>query len=400
MFISAIFCKEVTENILTFRNAITTMLCLVLFVASIILLYQDYSARLANHNLRNIEGQLSVERHPRIAKRPTWLSFFARGLDPNMGQLVRIWKSQPFGYPGGNVTAAAEANYLSSLFPVPDFSYLVATVMSLLALFFAFDAICGEKQHGTLRLMVANSVSRGEILLGKWLGGYVSFLMCVLPGLVLMLIVVALLPMVSLNGEDWLRIGVIIALSVIYLSSFFLLGLSISTRVHRQETALILILLIWLIWVIGVPNFGVLIARRLHSTPFVADHIQSLKRQLEGPEEWRLDQCRILDNEALRMVRNQATLTQHLSRMSPLGSFIAAVTAMAGTGVEDTHRYKEYVIYWDRQRRKHEASRFAPTEMGFRDSLASIVVDLGLLILLNVAFFMGAYLSFLRYDIR
>jgi ABC-type transport system involved in multi-copper enzyme maturation permease subunit len=399
MSISAIFYKEITENILTFRNVITTVLCLVLFVTSIILLYHDYSARLTNHSLRNIDGHLSTEHHPRVAKKPTPLSFFARGLDPNMGRLTRIWSAQPFGYPGGNPEAPAEGNYLSSLFPVPDSSYVVRTVMSLLALLFAFDAICGEKERGTLRLMIANNVSRGEVLLGKWLGGYISFLLCVLPGLVLMLIVITLLPMVSLDGEDWLRVGMILMLAFIYLSLFSLLGLFVSARVHRSETALVLILLIWMIWVVGVPNFGPFITKWLYSTP-VAQHIHGLKQQIEGTEEWRLKQCRKLDDEALRMVRNRATLAQHLSRLSPLGSFVAAVTTMAKTGVEDTHRYKAYVMHWDRQRRVHEGFLFAPTEMTFRDSFAGIIVDLGLLILLNVVFFMGACLSFLRYDIR
>jgi ABC-type transport system involved in multi-copper enzyme maturation permease subunit len=310
-----------------------------------------------------------------------------------------------------------EENYLLSLFRVPDFSYLVKTVLSLLALFFAFDLICGEKGQGTLRLMLANPVDRGEILLGKWLGGYVSFLMCVLPGLALMLIAVTLLPMVSLNGEAWLRIGVIIALSFVYLSLFFLLGLFISTRVRRPETALVLILLVWLIWVVGVPNFSSLIAKRIYPTPTTAEiwiQKRDLKESITRQEYYK--QCWNIDFEIVRMVRNQAALAQYLARVSPLGSYVAAATTMAQTGVEDTHRYKEYVIRWDKQRRELEGTQrrptwdkarrekegisFAPTNMTFQDSLATIFLDLALLILFNVVFFMGAYLSFLRYDIR
>jgi ABC-type transport system involved in multi-copper enzyme maturation permease subunit len=416
MSISAIFYKEITENILTFRNIITTVLCLVLFLTSIFLLYNNYKARLTNYDLRDTEGQLYFGNRPKLTKRPTPLSIFARGLDPDMGRLIVIWQSQPRHRPGGDPLDPGEKNYLLSLFRVPDFSYLVKTVMSLLALFFAFDLICGEKRRGTLRLMLANSVSRGEILLGKWLGGYVSFLLCVLPGLALMFIVVTLLPMVSLNGEDWLRVGIIIVLSFIYISLFFLLGLFISTRVHRPETALILILLVWLIWVMGVPNFSPLIAKRI-SPVLEMKEIQRQKALIQATSQQEYyEQCWKMNDEVLRTVRNQAALTQHLARVSPLGSYVAAATTMARTGVEDAHRYKAYVMHWDKRRRDLEGAPFgptwnraereeaglffAPTEMTLQDSLATIMVDLALLILFNVVFFMGAYLSFLRYDIR
>jgi hypothetical protein len=73
---------------------------------------------------------------------------------------------------------------------------------------------------------------------------------------------------------------------------------------------------------------------------------------------------------------------------------------MARTGVEDTHRYKDYVIHWDKARREQEGLPFAPTEISFEDSFRTITVDLVLLILFIFLFFMGAYLSFLRYDVR
>ena len=89
---------------------------------------------------------------------------------------------------------------------------------------------------------------------------------------------------------------------------------------------------------------------------------------------------------------------------------------MARTGVEDTHQYKAYVMHWDKRRRDVEGTpfaptwnreerekaglSFAPTEMSLQNSLATIMVDLALLVIFNVVFFMGAYLSFLRYDIR
>ena len=415
MHIWSICRKEITENVLTFRNVITTVLCLVLFPTSIFLSYNDYTTRLANYNLRDTEGQHYFGHRPMLAKKPAPLSIFARGLDPDMGRLTIIWQGSIRGGPGGEIVEPGEENDLLSLFRVPDFSYLVKTVLSLLALFFAFDAICGERARGTLRLLLANPVSKSEILLGKWVGGLASFLLSVLPGFALMLFVVTLLPLLSLDGEAWLRIGTIFGVSLIYLSTFFLLGLFLSTRVQRPETALILILLAWLTWVIGVPNFSSLIANRIY--PFSTSDTVTQKQNTEADSDKELyEQYWKINFQAERMVQNQSSLIQHLARVSPLGSFVAASTTMAQTGVEDAHRYKGYILRWDRQRRDLEDNPFnpdwdqtrreqaglyyAPTRMSFEESLETIWVDTVLLILFNLIFFMGTYLSFLRYRVQ
>jgi ABC-type transport system involved in multi-copper enzyme maturation permease subunit len=52
---------------------------------------------------------------------------------------------------------------------------------------FVFDAICGEKERGTLKVLLSNSVPRDLVLLGKWIGGYISlaipFLIALLGGI-------------------------------------------------------------------------------------------------------------------------------------------------------------------------------------------------------------------------
>ena len=166
----------------------------------------------------------------------------------------------------------------------------------------------------------------------------------------------------------------------------------------------------------GVPNFSPLIAKRIRPVLEMKE-IQRQKALIQATSEQEYyEQCWKMNDEALRTVRNQAELAQHLSRVSPLGSYMAAATTMARTGVEDTYCYKAYVMRWDKRRRDLEGAFFkphwnraereeaglffAPVEMILQDSFAAIMVDLALLILFNVVFFMGAYLSFLRYDIR
>ena len=120
--------------------------------------------------------------------------------------------------------------------------------------------------------------------------------------------------------------------------------------------------------------------------------------------------------QAERTVQYQSRLVQNLARVSPLGSYVAAATTLAETGLEDAHRYKGYVLRWDRQRRDLEDNPlnpnwdqtrreqaglyYTPTRMSLHESLATIWVDAALLILFNLIFFMGTYLSFLRYSVQ
>jgi len=408
--------KEITENIISYRNIITSTLCIILFLLSIFLLSRDYQNRRESYDSRDVLGQTRTGKRPKIAKEPTKLSILAKGLDEHMGRLLFIWWGQPNKMEtGAEVIDTGLKNLLMSLFAPPDFVYIVKIVLSLLALFFAYDAICGEKQRGTLRLMLANSVSRGSVLLGKWLGGFASFLLCFLPALLLVLIWMVVFPVAPLRGEDWARIGLLVLLSLMYISIFFSLGLFVSTITHRTSTALLIILFLWVIWAITVPNLGVLIAQRLSPVTEPQDIISQKRdvsrQQYDSTLEY-FEACWKVDDKYIAMVNKQANLAQQLSRFSPLASYTYAATTIARTGMNESQRYKRAVVEWDRNIRRvamtqnvgaydwEEKVPFVYHEMSLAEGLNAITVDIVLLILFNVLLFMAACVAFIRYDVR
>ncbi|MEE8583230.1 MAG: ABC transporter permease subunit [Acidobacteriota bacterium] len=64
-------------------------------------------------------------------------------------------------------------------------------VLSLFAILFAYNAVSGEKEQGTLRLSFSNAVPRDSYILGKAAG---SFLALAIPLLILILLGCLLLP--------------------------------------------------------------------------------------------------------------------------------------------------------------------------------------------------------------
>ena len=63
-----------------------------------------------------------------------------------------------------------EAGPRLGVFPPHDLGLIVQVVLSLFCLLLSYDAICGEKEAGTLRLKNSFSVPRRLILLGKGFG--------------------------------------------------------------------------------------------------------------------------------------------------------------------------------------------------------------------------------------
>jgi len=81
----------------------------------------------------------------------------------------------------------------------------VQIAMSLLALLFMFRSICGERESGTLKLMMANAVPRDIVLLGKWVGGYLGLILPFLLAAGIGILALNLTPLVSLKAEHWIR---------------------------------------------------------------------------------------------------------------------------------------------------------------------------------------------------
>ena len=232
---------------------------LLLVVANTAVLLKDYERRLAAYNTTlKTEHQRSRERKTYsggrlgVARPPNPLSIFNVGLDKRLGN--EIWISHGFVPTLWDAGTYKMTNPLLNLFSSIDIVFIFKVVLSLIALVFAYDAIAGERERGTLRLVVTHPVSRGQILLAK----YISAMLCLLvPLLISLLLAVILLTTsiaISLSVGDFLLIGGIILSSIVYLSVFYLIGMLISAVTRRTGTALMLAMFVWGFWVLMYPN--------------------------------------------------------------------------------------------------------------------------------------------------
>ena len=251
-----------------------------------------------------------------------------------------------------------------------DWVFTIGVVLSLVALLFTFEAIVGEKERGTLKLVMAQSLPRHTLLLGKFLGAMLVLSLVMILGVVVNLLLVLSLSEAHLGAGETVKLAGMVGLALLYLSIFVSLGLWVSVRSSSARASLVSVLLLWtcttLIW---PQTGGVLAARLLQSqseTPvihkkdkMIMESPSSLKmhqlagtlnrRNLKNPakvqplaEAIRADRraAQQIEDEILADQLNQTEFTRNLVRLSPMGCFQYSMEALAGTGLA---RHKSFI---------------------------------------------------------
>ena len=245
--------RELLDNLMTFRFAAAVLIMLLLVVANTVVLIKDYENRLADYNtalkthqqqlqekITYSAGKLEVDRPPNP------LSIFNVGFDKRLGNEVEVsHRYVPTLWDAGS---HGSTNSFMDMFASMDVVFIFEVILSLLALIFAYDALAGEYEHGTLRLVLTHSVRRGYILLAKYISAMVCLLVPLLMSLLLAVILLTTSTSISLSTDDFLRIGGIIFTSIVYLSVFYLIGMLISVATRRTSTALMLSMFAWGFW--------------------------------------------------------------------------------------------------------------------------------------------------------
>ena len=172
--------KELQENLYSYRFPLFALICVLLVPLGLYVNNLNYikSVRDYNEQMRLAdEAVASIQMQDLMAGKiaikgfrpPALLSVFSQGFE---GALPRFYEFTPDGYTPGE-SSSGEASILSVQGKI-DFVFLIQMVLSLVGLLFASDVIAGEKESGTLRAMLSNSLPRDTILVGKITGGYLA----------------------------------------------------------------------------------------------------------------------------------------------------------------------------------------------------------------------------------
>lgn len=384
-----IFISELRNSVASGKAFVAFLLMLVAFLISLGMMSQEYQRRLDNYKTSltfpaedmfwnkifywEFEGG-GLTQSDNITmplakiKPPDPMIFFARGLDTEMRQGVYFLETFPII--DLSVQPEQEVNLLNVIFPAPDFLFMVKVLVSLLAMLFAFDMICGERENGTLKLMLASGASRAGVFAGKFLGGILSLWVVFTAAFLVYLLALSFLTPVTLEGETIQRVGLIYLVSLLHVAVFFSLAAMISAFTRRSAPALVLTLFFWIVIVLVLPGLASLVAQqfaRAESEQQVAQMklktAQAMEaeysrqnpgsdRNYSGSYGVRHDEIRPqivaemqkIEDEHRRKKERQIALTSQLARVSPVGSLSHAMTSISRVGIDDIKLYREDLL--------------------------------------------------------
>ena len=384
--------KEIMHHILSVRFVALLLMCLLLVPLTLSINYRRYSQNLVDYQESIKREQTEAKENPPNAQdpnaevskfflKPTPLSVFANGLEDALPTYLGMTRNGVRQGSAG-VSQASVAYVLGNL----DFLFIVGTVFSLLALLFTFDAVAGEREAGTLRINLSNSLPRDVFLWSKLIGGYIVF---VVPFLVSFLLGLLLLVWQGFPlGEPRVALPVLglTLIALLYIAVFFAIGVFISTYLDNAKTALIVAFTFWVFAVLIVPRGAFVVAKLVSPTrtqqavymekttlrnnlskdkdekiakkmaetfagnggfisiraddPAFQKRMDKLKKPIE--EEFRLafqDQTNKIDRDYQREKARQEYVGETLSRIAPTSSLSYIAINLTQTGKLKRDRY-------------------------------------------------------------
>ncbi|RKX26600.1 MAG: hypothetical protein DRP45_03115 [Candidatus Zixiibacteriota bacterium] len=473
--------KELRAIILSPKFFGSFAICSILILLSVFTGIQEYKASQKQYdaatNLVNEEllvatswGNLDTKAY----RAPDPMQVFVSGLSYDVGRWSNI--SPETGVKLRH--SAYSDDPIFAVFRFVDFAFIVMFVLSLIAIQFTYDAVNGERESGTLRLVFSNAVPRAKYLLakcvGSWLGLAVPLGVPILLGLLLVLVMG-----VPLSVGHWAKIATLLALSLLLFTFFVFLGVLISTLTRRSSVSFLVAILVWVLFVMIIPRAGVMAAGGMVNVPRVAE----VEAQREGfaNERWDkfyADMIKVWENscsisaegrwqsmkaedsarkaieqeieefdarlqEDLQQRRTrQEDLAWTLARFSPAAAYQLAAMSLAETDTQNKTQYEDAMSTYREQfsqvveQKRAESGdelgisigmsmtpdgkqeiavgssrdlgaldvsdlpRFEPPKQTYAETAAPTVVDFGLIMLSILITFAGAFVAFLRYDVR
>ncbi len=461
--------KEMLENLLSLRFVLSLLLIILLFSVSGFLFLSQYRQELSDYRNETNKNASAVRQCARslsdlafhkqsIWREPETLRFCADGFEQSLPNLFKI---NVFEIEHPEVKS--RTSFLLPHFVNIDWVFIISIILSFAALLLTYDSFCGEKEAGTLRLVLAGSIPRYKVLLGKYFGAMFTLGIPLIIGLILNLIILTSSSVLIIRGSEWTRILAVVLPSILYLSIFVLLGMFISSRTAHSANSMVILLLIWAGFVILTPGLGRIFSAasgEIASGPELARKIREAENRIWNNRQKYATDASILDNHGhyinpkatarffsaitesrnrffdsyMNQIMAQAKAGRRFTQISPTAIYQSASETIAGTGVyqfwnlyQQLKRYqktlKEFVLsadeldpesyhaLFDRQGdgRPYISQKpvdfsavlyFQEQELSLGESLKLAIWDIGLLALFNLGFFAVSFVSFLRYDVR
>ena len=266
--------RELFDHINSLRFILTVVILSALMVTNAVVHLRTHPERIRDYS-EAVTGSVNklksrtqlyalAQKGPgNLYKRPSMLAFITDGGDAYLPGHIWNEGSWSKGSTGGSIKSNWWLSYGSVNPDAKDFLpqatkidwvFIITYLLSFIPLLFTFDALSGEREQGTLRLCLANPISRPVLLIGKFLGTLITVLIPFVFAVLLNLAVISADSWTQLSAADWGRLGLILLIASSYAGIFIGLGLMVSAGTREPRVSLVVLLLIWVTTVIFMPS--------------------------------------------------------------------------------------------------------------------------------------------------
>jgi ABC-type transport system involved in multi-copper enzyme maturation permease subunit len=354
----------------------------------------------SNENYEDLAGQ-----GIRTSRSPSKLSIFDQGLNGIIGSKSQV---RPGGRPR-SWGSRYSVDPVLAVFGELDLTFTVVFILSFFAVLFSYNSVSGEREAGTLRLVMSNQVGRVDVIIGKFIGGFLPLALLLIVPFLIGIVGLLTLTDIGFSGEEWSRIGIMVGACLLYLLVFYTIGMAMSALTRSSFVSFLLCLFVWVLSVAIIPKVAVRLADFTVDTTTLDElesDLTSFRRDLSGQFGRKLKQyydehpTRLLElqtamGKAINYVRKEIDkenmefedrkftefaqqrkiLLQSAmlySRASPTSCFSFAMHSLAGTGPQMAERFEENLMIFRRDFSAYLEKKEDPTGLNFQQILARI----------------------------
>ncbi len=301
--------------------------------------------------------ELEQDRLDRAKQSRAWNDFVVQvALPPSPSELVfdggSDYLPNVFGF---NAAVPQRIHYSSTLdynFAIPkfnrlDWTFIASYLFTFGALVLCFDAVSGESEGGTMRLLGSYSVPRHQVLLGKHLAALTALLTALATGAVASLALFSLLQPGEFGWRDFQLIAVWLIGVALVLSFHSGMALLLSVVCRRSSQSLNAAISLWIVMVVGIPSAAQLLSKVFHPSRTASEVGQEItlktaeeilsggRRQFPSANERaaRRREVAELYNQQLLSSLSQFELAGRLSQLSPEALLVDSLNHSFQTGV-------------------------------------------------------------------
>lgn len=286
--------KEFLQKLLDLRVTVSFLIVVALTLVSCFVAGEHYQVQKAISDAAIAKAQSDLSNvkvysqyTPDIVFPVSPLSVFSAGAGIPSPVVVKIQVDEVPQYR----PIAATSNPLMNIFDTFDISTIIRVLFSLLVVLLTYDSFAGEKEDGTLRLAVSNSVSRLQLLIGKLSGTLLIVAAMVVMTFGIATLFLQTVASIYFSGADYARVFFAAIDSILYLWVFAVFGILVSIKFSSSSASLTTLLFVWLFVAILQPNLNKYLASEYTKIPRLSD-IQPALSEASSSYEKKMEELK------------------------------------------------------------------------------------------------------------